>query len=134
MEDGPIQIRPNKRWLAKRRRELSAGQASPRQMAEIGAIDTALKALNSPEGAIRFRQQLKEGCIKIIGGLSGGAGGGDSTAYAVAAIPRKGRDATILDYPPVLPSGTQAIKERDVVEDGNPDYGAECGDLGGVEI
>jgi hypothetical protein len=61
-----MEIRPNKRWLQERRKELLAatdasdifGERGTRQL-ELAAIDTAIGAMRTPKGAAAFRKQLK---------------------------------------------------------------------------
>lgn len=84
-----IEIRANKRWLAKRRKELLAADRSLAAEHELKAIDIAMKALKTARGAVGFRKRLKEFAIKIVGGLSGGTGSNASTVYSVIPMPRK---------------------------------------------
>src|ERR1017187_8277706 len=87
-----IEIRANKRWLAKRQKELLAAQRSLYQEHELAAVKMALKALKTARGAASFRKRLKEFAITIVGGLSGGTGSATSGVYHVISMPRKKRE------------------------------------------
>jgi hypothetical protein len=83
-----IELRPNKRWLAKRQKELFAADQSLFAQAELKAVEMASKALNNPRRAATFRKSLKQGRIQIVGGLAGGTGGA-TQLYTVVAPQRK---------------------------------------------
>jgi hypothetical protein len=82
-----MEIRPNKRWLQSRRKELLVADASSNH-AELTAVEYGIKAMRTVRGAAAFRKQLKAG-ILMIGSTAGGTGGPMPPGLSVTAEPRK---------------------------------------------
>jgi hypothetical protein len=103
-----VEIRANKRWLAKQHKALLARLSgtppnrllwpadqqwmfdSSRNLiqSELRAVENAIEAMRTPEGAAAFRKQLKQGIV-IIGSVAGGTGSPTPPGFSVTAVPRK---------------------------------------------
>jgi hypothetical protein len=84
----PVEIRANKQWLEKRRKELLAAAPTPDQIAELTTVESGIKAIRAANSAAAFRKKLKQGIV-IIGSMAGGTGSPTPPGNSVTGVPRK---------------------------------------------